>query len=205
MVKKIAAACLVMALGSTVQAEDVSDSRTFVGFEVESTKTDNSLDILGVPLNFKNDSVVEYGARVGAENNEWRTTLLYTYYNDKSNGEEETMNKGSFLVDYFFWNTEAGEVNIKPYIGLHVGYMTYELTSVNVPGLVGLNTTVSDGNGVFYGGQIGVEVLFSEVIGLDFSYKHSLTGVTDTPLLLPNTEFSLDNMGSVAFSINYFF
>ncbi|HIQ46878.1 MAG TPA: hypothetical protein EYH57_04570 [Sulfurovum sp.] len=204
MVKKIAAVCLMMALGSTVQAEDVSGSRTFIGFEMDNTKTDRSFTLQNGPkVNTSTSNVVEYGARFGAENDEWRTTLLYTYYNDKTDLSEETMNKGSFLMDYFFLTTGTGEVEFKPYIGLHVGYMTYELTDKLFR--PGENTTVSNGNGIFYGGQVGVEVLFSELVSLDLAYKYSLTGVTDNQLTSLNSEFSLDNMGSITFSINYFF
>ena len=197
-------ACLIMASGSIVQAGDVSESRTFVGFEIESTKTNYTLNLNGViPENLDNGSVVEYGARIGAENDEWRTTLLYTYYSDKDSGDEETMNKASLLIDYFFWNTDTGDVNIKPYIGAHVGYLSYKLTSDNL--ILGSNITIANDDGIFYGGQVGVEVLFSEVIGLDLSYKYSLTSISATPITLPNSNFDLDSMGSVVFSINYFF
>ena len=202
MVKKIAAACLLMASGSTLHAESVSEPRTFIGFEIESSKTESSLQLGGFPkFNFESDSVVEYGARIGAENDEWRTTLLYTYYNDEENGAEETMNKGSLLLDYFFWKTDANTMNIKPYIGVHIGYMTYELEGDLL--LAGVPQTLSDGSGVFYGMQGGINMIVSEVVGLDLSYKYSLTGVDDSPVA--DTKFELDNIGSIAFSINYYY
>jgi len=111
------------------------------------------------------------------------------------------MNKGSLLLDYFFWKTDADAVAIKPYVGAHVGYMTYELTSNQI--FEGFNTTISDGSGVFYGLQAGLNMIVSEVVGFDISYKYSWTGVDDSPV--ENTQFKLDNMGSVALSINYYF
>lgn len=202
MVKKIAVACLLMAFGSTLHAEIVGDSRAFMGLELESTKTESSLQLGDTPkLNFESSSVAEYGVRIGAENDEWRTTLLYTYYNDEDNGAEETMHKGSVLIDYFFWKTDANTMTIKPYVGAHAGYMSYELTSDQV--FAGFNTTISDGSGVFYGAQAGIAMAVSEVVGLDLSYKYSLTDVDDTPL--PDSKFELDNMGSIAFSINYYY
>lgn len=202
MVKKIVAACYLMACGSTLHAESISKSRTFIGFEVESTETEGSLQLDGFPkFNFESDSVVEYGVRIGVENDEWRTTLLYTYYNDEDNGAEETMHKGSILLDYFFWKTDADAMTIKPYFGVHAGYMTYEVEDDILQ--VGLTQTISDGSGLFYGVQAGINVIVSEVVGLDISYKYSFTGVDDSPVA--GTQFELDNMGSIALSINYFY
>lgn len=202
MVKKIAAACLLMAFGSTLHAADITESSTFIGLELESTKSESSLQLGDTPkVNFESDSVLEYGLRFGAENDEWRTTLLYTYYNDEDNGAEETMHKGSVLLDYFFWKTDMDTMSIKPYLGAHVGYMTYELTDDQI--FPGFNTTISDGSGVFYGLQAGINMIVSEVVGFDISYKYSWTGVDDSPL--PDSTFKLDNMGSIAFSVSYYY
>lgn len=202
MVKKIVTACLVLAWGSTLYAEQITESDTFIGLEIASSKTESSLQFTDTPkINFESDSVVEYGVRIGAENDEWRTTLLYTYYNDEDNGAEETMHKGSVLIDYFFWKTDANAMTIKPYIGGHIGYMTYEVTSDQV--FPGFDTTLSDGSGVFYGAQAGIAMIVSEVVGLDLSYKYSLTGVDDSPV--PDSKFKVENMGSIAFSINYYY
>ena len=214
MVKKIAIACLCMALGSSLNARDMSQNKTFIGLEFESTKIDSSSEIyfndaFQGDFGTKSDSVMEYGLNIGAEGEEWRTTFLYTYYNDDMAEAEEIMHKGSLLLDYFIWTTNTGDYEIKPYIGGHVGYMAYELKA-DVG--YGIDQKIVDESDIFYGGQIGVAMTISEIIGLDLSYKYSLTNLNDIPLdfldLSGNRVHlnnSLDSMGSIAFSIKYFY
>ena len=223
MVKKLGIALLCAALGTTLYArEDISTSKLFIGLELESTNVDSSTDVfLGNDLKFSidSDSTVEYGVRLGAEKEDWRTTLLYTYYNNtehnnynnKEQDREVTMNKGSMLLDYFLWSTGSSDYNIKPYIGAHIGYMSYEVSgivkTVNHPDV---NVIYADDTGLFYGGQAGIAMTISEVVELDLSYKYSLTSLDDMAVSINNTSLnnavtSIDNMGSVAFSINYFY
>lgn len=218
MVKKLGMALLCAALGSTLYArEDISTSKLFVGLELDSTKTDSSTEAyLGNtpaywPIDNTSSSVIEYGARLGAEKEDWRTTILYTYYNNEEQGLEETMNKGSILLDYFIWSTGSAQYNVKPYIGAHVGYMSYE---ANVNSVAGFNAKIADDSGVFYGGQAGIAMTISEVVEFDLSYKYSLTTLDgiNTPVngniegnQFDNIVTSLDNMGSIAFAINYFY
>ena len=213
MVKKIATVCLGMALGSALYAKDMSMSNVFIGLEVESTKLDTSIkldanDLYLGQFDETSDSMTDYGLRIGAENEEWRTTLLYTYADNKDGGVKETTNKGSLLLDYFLWSSGGLDYDIKPYIGVHVGYMNYEVTdSVGL----GINRRIVDSSGMFYGGQLGVAMNVSEVLGFDLSYKYSGTSVDDDQLIVDGAgnslayESSLDNMGSIAFSVNYFF
>ena len=212
MVKKIAIALLCTALGTSLSArDDISESKLFIGFELDGTKTDTSVNFFDAPnlgYDISDNTVIDYGIRLGAEKDEWRTTLLYTYGNDDKDGHEETMHKGSILLDYFIWNSGSTDYNIKPYLGAHVGYMNYELVDNNLRG-TGINVTVADDGGVFYGGQAGVAMTFSDMIQIDISYRYSFTALDDmaydeyrSPYLL---ESSLDNMSSIAFSINYFY
>ena len=211
MVKKIAVALLCTALGTSLYArDDISQSNLFVGLELDSTKTDANIDLVGSPfgLELSNDSVIEYGIRLGAEKEEWRTTLLYTYGNDDKDGLEETMHKGSLLLDYFIWSSGSNEYNVKPYIGAHIGYMSYELIDSNFMDS-GLDLTVADDSGFFYGGQVGIAMTISEAVQIDLSYRYSLTSLEEMDydsLRSPGAlESNLDNMGSIAFSINYFY
>lgn len=184
MVKKIAMGILAVALTGSLYAENYSVGQTFVGLEVGSTKLDRNVLVDPEPTS---DSSIEYGFRLGAQNDEWRTTVLYTYYNDEDSVYEDTMHKGSLNLDYFIWSTDANGMSIKPFIGGHVGYMSYELSDDD--------TITADESGVFYGGQAGVSLAIGEVVELDLSYRYSLT----------NLDSSLDNTGSIVFGLNYFY
>ncbi len=214
MVKKIAVACLCMAaLGSSLDARELSNSKTFIGLELESTQADTSTQVYlnsatMPPFKTSGDAVGEYGFNIGVEDEEWRTTFLYTYYNNDDKGAEETMNKGSLLVDYFIWTSSGSDYEIKPYIGAHIGYMSYEMNADLGYG----NQILADESDIFYGGQVGVAMTVSEVIGLDLSYKYSGTNLTDMPTDFINEngdtlhfDTSLDNMRSIAFGIKYFY
>jgi len=187
MVKKIAMGILAVALTGSLYAENYSVGQTFVGLEVDSTNLDRNVLFSPEPTS---DSGIEYGFRLGAQNEEWRTTVLYTYYNDEDSVYEDTMHKGSLNLDYFIWSTDAGDMNIKPFIGGHVGYMSYELEGA----------ITADASGVFYGGQAGVAFAIGEVVELDLSYRYSLTNLDDMP-----ADISLDNTGSIVFGLNYFY
>ena len=214
MVRKLGMVLLCTVLGTTLYARDaISESKLFLGLELDGTKTNTDVNFVGASnlgVDTSNKTTIEYGVRLGAEKEVWRTTLLYTYGNDDKDGLDETMHKGSLLLDYFIWSTGSSEYNVKPYIGAHVGYMSYTLEQKNFDNS-GLDVTVADDSGVFYGGQAGISMTVSQVIQFDLSYRYSLTTLTDmdydnigiiSPFLL---ESSLDNMGSVAFSINYFY
>lgn len=213
MVKKIAIAALCMTLGSSLYAKDMTTGNVFIGLELESTKLDMSTKIdvnnfyLG-QFDETSDSMTEYGLRIGSESEEWRATLLYTYADNKNIGTKETTNKGSLLLDYFLWSSGGMDYEVKPYLGVHVGYMNYKVTTDL--GL-GIDRRIVDSSGMFYGGQLGVALKVSEVVGFDLSYKYSLTNLEDNELILDGSGNSLaykselDNMGSIAFSINYFY
>ena len=209
MVKKIATGILAVALTGSLYAENYSEGKKFIGVELGSTKLDSSARLYSDDGTFtelagKSNSNIEYGFRIGAQDEEWRTTLLYTYYNNEDSGLEETTHKGSISLDYFIWSTDAGGMNIKPFIGGHVGYMSYELSGDT--GL-GLREIFADDANVFYGGQAGVALAIGEVVELDLSYRYSLTNLNDMPIDLVggHMESSLDNIGSIVFGLNYFY
>ncbi len=209
MMKKITMGILSVALTGSLSAGNYSEGQKFIGVELGSTKLDSSArfyadDGAFAELAGKSDSNIEYGFRIGAQDEEWRTTLLYTYYNNEDSGLEETTHKGSISLDYFIWSTDAGGMNIKPFIGGHVGYMSYELSGDT--GL-GLREIFADDANVFYGGQAGVALAIADVVELDLSYRYSLTNLNDMPMDLVggNIESSLDNIGSIVFGLNYFY
>ena len=198
MVKKIATGILAIALTGSLYAENYSVGEKFIGVELGSTKLDRDVQVNTNESGPTSDSGIEYGFRLGAQNDEWRTTLLYTYYNDEDSGYEDTMHKGSLNLDYFIWSTDAGGMKIKPFIGGNVGYMSYKLSA---------DATLADESGVFYGGQIGVALAVAEMLEIDLSYRYSFTNLEDMVAegIDWHAETSLDNTGSIVFGLNYFF
>jgi len=175
MMKKIAVALLCAALGSTVYArEDISQSRTFIGLEVGYMEV-QGLSLADNGRQFAGNDV-QFGVRLGAEKDEWRTTLIFDYFDSETN--LQTVQQGLMTLDYYLLEEEM----FKPYIGLNVGYGRYE------------SDLVADVSTFLYGGQIGFVVHAADQINLDLSYRYSLTG-----------DEVFDHVGGVIFSVDYLF
>ncbi len=174
MIKKIAITVLCIALGTTLYArDDISKSRTFIGLEAGYAEVQGATPLEN---NFVGDYDVQFGVRLGAEKEEWRTTLLFDYYNSDNN--DQTVQQGMMLIDYYV----LGQDNMfKPYIGLNVGYGRYESTFI-------------DESSFLYGGQLGVAAHVAEMINLDLSYRYSLSGAE-----------VFDHIGGPVFSVDYLF
>jgi len=202
MIKKITTGILAVALTGSLYADNYSVGQKFIGVELGSTNLDRDVLVDSIESGPTSDSGIEYGFRLGAQNEEWRTTVLYTYYNDDDSGFEDTMHKGSLNLDYFIWSTDTGGMMIKPFIGGHVGYMSYEffgdIYETNAP--ENRRVITADESGFFYGGQAGVALAIGEVVELDLFYRYSFTDVKDMP-----EKISLDNTGSIVLGLNYFF
>ena len=182
MIKKIAVAVLCTALGSTLYArDDISESNTFVGLEVGYTEVQGDVgymldDMAVIEPNFVGDYDVEFGLRIGAQRDQWRTTFIFDYYDSEDN--DQNIEKGYLTVDYFVLEKES---TIRPYIGLNVGYANYESTYV-------------EDSGFLYGAQAGIVLDVAEMINFDLGYRYSLSDAD-----------ALDHTGSVVFGINYIF
>ena len=202
MIKKITTGILAVALTGSLYADNYSVGQKFIGVELGSTNLDRDVLVDSIESGPTSDSGIEYGFRIGAQNEEWRTTVLYTYYNDDDSVSEDTIHKGSLNLDYFIWSTDAGGMKIKPFIGGHVGYMSYEffgdIYETNAP--ENRRVITADESGFFYGGQAGVALAIGEVVELDLFYRYSFTDVKDMP-----EKISLDNTGSIVLGLNYFF
>jgi opacity protein-like surface antigen len=183
MAKKIAAAFVCVALGSSLYAKEVAVSEKFIGLEVGAATVQG--DIGGYFPEYDHDgSDVELGFRLGAQINEWRTMLIFDYFD--SSDDDQNYEKGLLSFDYFFLNSNQGEYNaFRPYIGVNVGYMNYEATDVDV-------------NGFVYGGQVGFAYRVAEHVDIDLMYRYSLTSGSDD-------QYEADHIGSVLFGINYIY
>jgi len=174
MVKKIVVALLCAALGSSLYARgDMSESRTFIGLEVgySEVQGDTFYDI-----GYTGDSDIEFGARIGAQKDDWRTTFIFDYYDSTDNDQNvETL---LMTVDYFVLDNASA---FKPYIGVNVGYANYESTFIEDSGWV-------------YGGQAGFLIDVADMVNLDLSYRYSLSSAD-----------VFDHKGSIFFGANYLF
>ena len=176
MVKKIAMVLLCTVLGSSLYAENMTTGKGFLGLEVGYASVQGDVGGFFPELDREGDAV-EYGIRLGAQTSEWRTMLLFDYYD--SSDDDQNMEKGYLTVDYFFLQDDTSA--FRPFIGVNVGYANYESTDV-------------DENGALYGAQAGIVVNVAESIDLDLSYRYSLSSMD-----------ALDHVGSVVFGLNYLY
>jgi opacity protein-like surface antigen len=181
MVKKIGIALLCMTLGSTLYArDDISTSTTFIGLEVGYSEVQGSVgyhvdDIAVIEPNFTGDYDVEYGFRIGAQRDQWRTTFIFDYYDSSKN--DQNVEQGYLTLDYYILEKESA---FRPYIGINIGYGNYESTFV-------------EDSGLLYGGQAGVVLNVAGKMNFDLGYRYSLSDVE-----------AFDHIGSFIFGFNYF-
>jgi len=151
MLKKMTMVLLCTVFGNMAYA-DISTSETFIGIEIAST------EVQGEQPSMTSDGI-SYGVRVGAQNEEWRTTIGFNYY-DK---DEYSVEKLYLSIDYLFFKYDALEdFTAQPYIGVNTGYANYEQAGI-------------DENGLVYGAQAGVILNIIEQFDIDLSYRYSLS------------------------------
>ena len=188
MVKKIAVAVLCTALGTSLYArDDISQSKPFIGLEIGYATVQGAVYDDAVFPNYYPDyegSDVEFGIRVGAKKDEWRTTLAFNYFDGSEDGYKQNYEQGLISFDYLFLSENKS--NFQPFLGVNIGYINYE------------STNDIDMSGFLYGGQAGVIVTIADNIDLDLMYRYSLTNATQD-----DRDASLDHIGSIVFGINY--
>lgn len=182
--KKIVATFLGMVLSSVLYAENYSEGQKFIGIEVGAAEIQGGvyLDPFD-PISFDpmfEGSDITFGLRLGAQNDNYRTTVLFDYYDNTD--EDQTLQLGLVTLDYYVLSQDAASVTVKPFIGLNLGYMRYESTLV-------------DEDGIVYGGQAGVVVNVAENIDIDLSYRYSLA----------YDDITMDHFGVAMLGINYIY
>ncbi|QOR62320.1 outer membrane beta-barrel protein [Sulfurovum sp. ST-21] len=179
MLKKVMVSCFAMVLGTSLHAKDFSVSEKIIGIEIgaASIQADTNGYLFGEPEHDGSD--VEYGLRIGAQMNEWRTLLVLDYFDSKD--DDQNYEKFMITVDNMFNNTEKDVKGLQPYIGLNIGYMNYESTNINESGFL-------------YGGQAGLFYRVTDNVGVDVSYRYSLTDADRT-----------DHIASFVMGINYIY
>ncbi len=176
MVKKIETVLLCTALSSSVYAGNVSEAKGFMGLEVGAATVQADVGGFFAEPDYDGDAV-EFGLRLGAQTNEWRTMFVFDYYD--SSDDDQNMEKGFLMLDYFFLNSD--ESSFRPFIGLNVGYANYE-------------STLIEDDGFLYGGQAGFVLNVAETVDLDLGYRYSLSNAD-----------ALDHTTSIVFGLNYLY
>jgi opacity protein-like surface antigen len=167
---------LAVLLASGAYAQNFTTSQTFIGFDIGYAQVKGYVNENDT-ISYKDDSDMKYGLRLGAQNDKWKTTLMFNYYDnsDTSQNVEEYV----VAIDYFLADKSS---QIRPYIGANIGYANYE------------SDLIEDEGGVIYGGQLGVVVDVAEHFNVDLSYRYSITGYDE-----------LDHIGGVMLGVNYLF
>jgi len=187
MVKKIGIALLCTALGTSLYArDDISESKPFIGLEIGYATVQGDVGgfFPGDIIRDYEGSDIEFGIRIGAQKDEWRTTLSFNYFDGEEDGKKQNYEKGLASIDYFFLS--SNESSLQPFIGVNVGYINYE------------STNDIDMSGFIYGAQAGVVLSVTDNIDLDLQYRYSLSNATQD-----DHDASLDHIGSIVFGINY--
>ena len=175
MIKRLGVTLLCVGFGSLLHAEGMSVNKSILGLEVgyATVQADTDGGIFGEP-DYKGEDI-EYGLRIGAQNDDWRAMLIYNYYDNTD--EDQNVQKTFAQLDYFF--SERSQFN--PYFGINLGYMNYESTDI-------------DESGFLYGGQVGFTIELNDNIEMDMMYRYSLTDAART-----------DHIGSFVFGMSYIF
>jgi len=158
------------------EAEDSFSSERFIGIEVGYSAADTTSAI----QTKSTTKDVEYGFRVGAQNEEWRTTFSINFYGDK----EKEYKRAMLDFDRFVWTSlyEIDNIVFKPYLGGHLGYVNY----TDEGGI--------DESGFLYGAQAGLAWNVLDEVDFDVSYRYSVSNLS-----------YLDNLSSFAFGANYIY
>jgi len=185
MTNKIMMGCISFLLCTAIYAESKGESKTFVGLEAGPGKIFNGVTTtLGDISDSDNDTVV-YGFRIGAERNEWRSTLLYSYEENDDNNQD--ISKGMLTVDYFLIDYEHSSARFRPYIGLNAGYAFYQASNEAT------GSGAIDEAGPLYGAQAGLSIGFSS-LDIDLLYRYSSIDISE-----------VDHSESLILGVNYFF
>ncbi len=182
MIKTLKMALLTTIVGTSLYASNYdSETKSFIGLEAGYAVLDGKkFNLLpDEDSSFYEGSGIEYGIRIGAQNDEWRATLAFNYYDNNDDADDQNLERGQAMVDYFFLSDPSA--TIRPYIGASIGYANYESTFVDESGLV-------------YGGQAGVVISSGESLDIDLSYRYSLGQVE-----------VLNSVSSVTVGVNYIY
>jgi len=157
-------------------AVDDFSSERLLGIEV-GYSTVSSTNEIGIN---KSNTGAEVGLRFGAQNEEWRTTVRASFMKTQGRDYQKVM----LDFDRFVWASlyKTDSVVFKPYLGGHIGWLRYTD-----------DVSLSD-NGLAYGGQMGLALNVLNEVDFDLAYRYTVTNIE-----------SVDDIGSLVFSVNYLY
>jgi len=156
------------------EAKDSFSSERLLGIEVgyASSKYErNSVN--------RSTNDPEYGFRIGAQNKDWRTTLIGNF----SRGKKHKYQKAMLTFDHFVWQSlyEKDHIRFKPYMGGHIGWIKHTADDLSE-------------NGILYGGEVGIVWNVMDEVDFDLGYRYSATNLDN-----------LDSLDAMTLGINYIY
>jgi len=162
---------------SLANAVDDFSSERLLGIEVGYT-TVNSYSQIGLT---QSASDAEFGLRLGAQNEEWRTTVRANFMSTDGRDYQKLM----IDFDRFVWTSlyKTDSIIFKPYLGGHIGWLRY----------TNINDNIID-NGLSYGGELGLALNVLNEVDFDLAYRYTVADVQQ-----------VGDMSSFVFSANYLY
>ena len=182
--KKTGMSLLAMIVAGSLNAADMTISERILGIEggMSTIQADTS-GIFG-EMNHEGEDT-EYGVRIGAQSENWRTMLILNYFD--SEDDAQNYEKGLIELDYYPYAMGGDTVSIKPFLGINLGYMNYESDADGVSDDI-------DESGFLYGGQVGVTIEMMENLDLDVMHRYSLSDIE-----------KVDHIEGLVIGINYLY
>jgi len=137
-------------------SENIMEESSFVGIEgdyVTSSKA-NGVDKSGV----------SFGLRLGAQNIDWRTMVVFQVFSNSNNINSYV--RALLQVDYYFVkidNLSMDSRAVRPYVGLNIGGMYLDVnSSANIKTLT-------------YGAEVGVTINITNNVDFDLAYRYNIS------------------------------
>lgn len=157
------------------EAKDSFSSERLLGIEVGYAGLETK-DAIGLDQSSKS---VEFGFRIGAQNEDWRTTLI----GNMSSSDGHKIQKALISFDKFVWQSLYKKDNImfKPYLSGHIGYLKHTADKISETGML-------------YGGGAGLVWNVLNEVDFDLGYRYSFTELD-----------KLDSLSTVTLGVNYIY
>jgi opacity protein-like surface antigen len=157
------------------EAKDSFSSERLLGIEVGYVGLD-AKNAIGLDEDKHN---VEFGFRIGAQNREWRTTIV----GNMSNSDGHEYQKALISFDKFVWQSlyEKDGIVFKPYLSGHLGWIKHTADDLSEKGML-------------YGGGLGLAWNVLDEVDFDLGYRYSVTNLDN-----------LESLDGVTMGINYIY
>jgi len=157
------------------EAKDSFSSERLLGIEVGyaglETKSPIKLD--------ESVKSVEFGFRIGAQNKDWRTSIIA----NMSNSKGHKIQKAMISFDKFVWQSlyKKDDIVFKPYLSGHIGWIKHTADNVSE-------------NSMMYGAGLGLVWNVLDEVDFDLGYRYSVTQLDN-----------LDSLDAVTLGVNYIY